>query len=308
MEESVLKEFQRTLGIEAKRVERTKYGEGNHNFFVTDSLGKKYVFKAFKNSGWPEEYKNQWTSKVLSEHNIRFPKVLCEERQSKLFEHGFLIVEFIEGKLALNALEDTTITFNQYYSKVIEQLERVTKIHLPKFGYTRQGEGSHENYREFLLSETKEKIEEILKSGINFNLADKVLEQIENTTLFDKDIPTLAHHDVGLDNVLIDSNNEVFLIDWDSAMSEVWSLDLSYLTFPARSIHEMPNHRKNVKRIHELIKSHYLLPVDFETYLKRERIHHIYYLIGFIHHEYFNMENEQEAGAYIEYLQELLEK
>ena len=78
MEHTVKNEFERVLHRKAAEVIKTKHGTGNHNFFVTDGSGKKYVFKAFKMRGWPEDYKNRWISSALLAKGVRFPKVLVE--------------------------------------------------------------------------------------------------------------------------------------------------------------------------------------------------------------------------------------
>ncbi|MFW5720090.1 MAG: phosphotransferase [Candidatus Dojkabacteria bacterium] len=244
---------------------------------------------------------------ALLAKGVRFPKVLVEERDSPVFEHGFLIVEYIDGELALDALHDGKISFDDYYAKLLKELQKVHTIHVPKFGYTRQGEGSHENYIEFMLEGIRKKIEELSQANVTFKYGQKLIDEIEQTKLFVQDIPSLVHHDIGLDNVLIDPNNEIFIIDWDSALSHPWSLDLAYLTFPARDIWNLEKHSENVTRIHRLIQQNYDLPVSFEEFLLRERIHHVNYLIGFIHHEYFNLHDLNEANAYLNYCNQLME-
>jgi len=233
LDAKVKKAVAAVLKTEVLTAQKTTDGEVNHVYKVETKKGI-FIARIFKNKYWPEDGKLQWIERQLRKHKIPHAKMLYYTRKGPHFPYGFMITEFIEGKMARLAIENGDMTREQFYAEVAKTLRKVHRIKTKRFGNWKNGLGHSSSFVKEWQEKVRIRIRELKGSKYyDEELEERVVILLGKllTPLEKKLKPVLTHGDPGNDNCIWTNDKHLVLIDWDNALAAIWLRDLADLTY-----------------------------------------------------------------------------
>lgn len=221
------------LQKDIKLATRIEKGEFNQVFIVeTDS--ERFVMRVFRHGHWPEDGKLLWIENQLTAYSIPHAKVIYYSRSNDYFPHGFMIIEFVQGKNGSDAMVDGDLSFDDFHKKLAVVLSGIHAIPIAKFGLIHSGEGEFSDLVEYKmnkLQKDRQKLSEIPDLDIRF--IDRIEEKVREvfSRYSDKLYPVLVHGDATPDNSIVTPDGNIVLVDWDAATADTWICDYAWLTY-----------------------------------------------------------------------------
>lgn len=214
-----------------KSFEKVHQGEVNQTYILNTQKSKFVLrYKDFDFSYGSDQAK---ISELLSTKDIRQAKVVYFNN-NPADKYCVEIQEYVEGTPANIAIKEGNLSYEEYYFKVGRLLKRIHSISLNKFGYLNKSNSNDEDYLRYLLKRMDRHILEINDYQKDFKIVhEPIVDYITNVMHSIKlEIePRLIHSDPSPDNVILKSDNDIILIDWDDARADFWMRDLAWLTF-----------------------------------------------------------------------------
>lgn len=266
----------------------TKHTAGSYNQVYKATLqdGTKVVFRIFRSKSWPEDGKLEWISKTLTSLNIPTAKILYSIRENEQFKNGFVIQEFIDGDLVKDVI-DRKIIYTEYYKKLGKLIKQIHSINIDNFGYIGSGSGNQPSFINYIAVDIDRFFERIetIKDKIATDqkkYKDFILNELEKLAGLK---PVLNHNDLSPDNVMLNSNVELVLVDWDNAVSSIWINDFAVMTYWMKFTHENKDDRE--KYISEFLTS-YNPDLSLEEIRYYEKIFHSIQALNLLGYYYFD--------------------
>lgn len=206
--------------------------ESDNTVFKITAGGKPYIFKIYTLRDWPEDDKLVFIHQQLIEHGIRCAKIVAFDRNDPDFPSGYLIEECLPGTAADQAIVDAE-SRRTFYEKLARLMTQVHRIQIRNYGFIGSGTGAHGSFLEFVSDRLDHTVQRLLDKKL---FDERDLLEIRQRLLHNlrpcEDLPAVLNHgDLTTKNVLINDQGELFLIDWDDAMSNVWMADIARMTY-----------------------------------------------------------------------------
>jgi thiamine kinase-like enzyme len=238
---------------------------------------------------------------LLDSLSIKHPKVITYDRNSKEFNGGYLIEEFIDGVNPLEIFNDKQMRLA--YKSLAKYIKKVHTIQFDKFGYLNNGEPYYDKFSEYIEDTLTDNLTTLIKHNII------KMENMEHfvksySAYFDCfDYPAvLCHGDLSMRNVLT-IGSDLTLIDWDDAMAYPAFADVARMTFDMRYIHDNKYHLFTLSFLSEYIEED-----QINNYLRFESLYHVFVAFDFLAHSIDKINKEEKYNKMIKYLEYLLEK
>lgn len=187
-------------------------GRVSNVFLVKSSkIGfERFIAKSFVHD--QKSLEKEWVIlKLLHDENANAPRLLIPNQKPV----SFILLNYIEGVIATDALAQG---FDEVdlFRKMGETAGRVNSIKLNTVGDILNP--TNISWKDYFLERLSNGIPTV-KSLFDDNLFDALLKEIENLKLVldeeSKKPPRLVHHDIYLDNFILDKrSNELILIDY----------------------------------------------------------------------------------------------
>jgi len=287
------------LGKTAKVVK--KINTSNNQVYIISYENKEFIFKIYHSKSWPEDGKIHYVNTLLNKLNIKHPKVIAYDRNTKEFKGGYLIEEFVDGVNPLEVFNDKQMRLT--YKALAKYIKNIHTIKFSKYGYLNNGEPYYDKFSEYIEDVLADNLETLIKNDII------KIENIEHfiesySSYFDCfDFPAvLCHGDLSIRNVLT-TGNDLTLIDWDDAMAYPAFADIARMTFDMRYIHDKNSHLFTLSFL-----SDYLEENQINNYLRFESLYHIFVALDFLAHSIDKINKEEKYKKMMEYLEYLLKK
>jgi aminoglycoside phosphotransferase (APT) family kinase protein len=229
----VAEAVERALAVKVFSCERIRLGIVNRVYRV-ETNGGRFVVKVFRSRTWPEEGKLHWIERQLAGLGILHPRIVVLTRESSIFANGFMITEHVEGRDAWEAIDDGSLTTEQFCEQLGRMLRRVHSVRVKAYGYIRDGEGVHTAFIEQRLARTTQDVDQLAgPDGSDDTLHDLVRRQVKHRLLPFEHLyrPVLTHGDTNPHNCILKDDGQLALVDWDNAASSIWLRDYAHLTY-----------------------------------------------------------------------------
>lgn len=221
------------LGADAASVGRLTHGDINRVFRVSAG-GRDFVLKVFAFPGWPEAGKLPWVESKLAARGVPRARLLHYTRGAEFFPHGFSLSERLPGANCKQAIRDGRLSPFDYLERAGAFLRAVHDIEPPRFGYLADGQGTADDYVEWIVnSELKDRADELADApGVGRDACARAAVHVEKILRrFERRFrPALVHADATPKNAILD-DDRVTLIDWDEAFAGPWLWDYTHLSY-----------------------------------------------------------------------------
>jgi thiamine kinase-like enzyme len=169
---------------------------------------------------------------LLINHNIPCAELIEFSREDLGFPNGFLLEKKLQGisaeQMSFNEAEEIN-----FYVKLAELISSIHKISIQNFGYIGYGKANYISMVSFFEDEFDNRMNTLNEKGVydRNRLGNMKSLFFDGLNKFDNLPSVLCHGDLSTKNVIISTNGDLALIDWDDAMSYNWMADISRLTF-----------------------------------------------------------------------------
>lgn len=310
-EETIAKAVERVLQAKVNGVVKIAKGEFNQVFKVAIEDKNPVVLRIFRNKDFPAVEDLLWTEKQFVLHNIPHAKTIYCSRDNSYFPNGFMVSEFVSGTSGDDAIKNGTVTFELFHQKLAALLEQVHQIKIDNYGFINDGKGTDSNFLHFWLEKMKEGYEVKYKTIPDFDdrlysdtvmIATRLLEPLK-----DKFTPVLNHCDPGPDNCIWTEDNQVVLIDWDTAMSGLWPYDLAILTYSGSHLSRFGSLEERQREIRNIFsKSKNAINLSVEELKNTERALHLIHAFSLLNYYHFGLGNMERYNLTIKRIKSLL--
>lgn len=310
-EKTVAKAIEQVLKTKVISVFKIAKGEFNQVFKVTLESKIPVIVRIFRNKNFPNTDDLLWIEKQFTLHNLPHAKILYCSRDKLYFPNGFMVTEFVHGTGGDDAIKKGTVTFELFHQKLVALLEKVHQIKIDNYGFINGGKGTRPNFLHFWLEKMKEAYEIKYKTIPNFDhklyleavtVVTKLLEPLQN-----KFTPVLTHCDPGPDNCIWTEDNQVILIDWDTAMSGIWPYDLAILTYSGSHLNRFGSLEKRQEKIRNIfLESNKPSNLSVEELKNTERALHLVHAFSLLNYYYFGLGNIERYDLTIKRISLLL--
>lgn len=298
IDEKIVTAVQEALDMPVTSAEKIAEGEVNHVYKITTEQGV-YIARVFPSGTWPEDGALQFVDTQLQEHSIPCAKIVYYTRDAKHFPHGFMVQEYISGKIGWQAIKDGDVSFEDFHTKLGALLRKVHGISIEKYGYIANGTGTEDDFIEHLIrNEVKNQFAKFNWSGM---FPSDIIEKVEVRV---KQLlepyrgtfhPVLTHGDATPSNAIWLDSQEPVLIDWDNALSSIWMRDFMFLTYWGAHMTDFGSLKERREKImHSLLKGYGPVEYTEREILDIERALHIVLSVMLLPY-YFNEQKNMEA-------------
>lgn len=299
--------MERSLGVKVDSVQKLDGGIVNHTFRLETVNGPK-IFRVFANKNWPEEKTVRWVDASLEKAGIRRGKLEHFESGGENFPNGFMVSEFVEGRVAREMIDSGDLDEGEYFEKLGALLKEVHKISLPRFGQVNDGEGVEEDYVTYLAGSLIDKkknkyVENGLFTEAQIAEISKKIEVLLSP--YERRFrPVLIHRDANSTNAVVTPDREVVLIDWDNTRAEIPITDFNKITFAGNmTIEEGRDFTKSVMpAFFRGYGDHGLSVREMEDVRQAQHISYAYGLIDFFLFNKQNNDRYQKLRVRLDYL------
>ncbi|MBU1164781.1 aminoglycoside phosphotransferase family protein [Patescibacteria group bacterium] len=242
-------------------------GEGSQTY-VMDSNGSKQILRINNsNKGF---FKDKLAYEKYRTSRLHVPKVISIDPVDDVF---ICISEYIEGTSYKKLNQNNRLKY----------LDDLFLLHLELGKVENLDINSNYSWKEFLLDVNKSSSWKMLASTTSFSieLANKLLDLIKNNLSLIPEKQNLVHGDFGYDNVIINQNNDLYLIDWEFSIMGDSLFDIAWLQFWSSGINYLDHYEKfarqkqidisNFKKRIE-VYSYYIALTSLEWYAESKNI------------------------------------
>lgn len=203
-------------------------GEGSNNVNYLVKAESKIVIKLsrpeFEYKAFFDYQKENWCLAKAHELNIPSPKVL---KFGKYGARAFLIESYIEGFPVAN-LDESSLFSDEEKIKVWEKLgeytKRINSVSVAGWGENFVGDGvfdgSWDKHLQYNIDSLNDNDTLLSMAVLNKQLSRKIKKLFQS--LPEKKFTFgLCHSDIALRNAIMNSNGEIYLLDWGTARVEI---------------------------------------------------------------------------------------
>ena len=243
-------------------------------FSVADN---QYFLKLYRSKDWPEDGKIPFVYRCLSQNHIPCAELVAYSRGDDVYPNGYLIEHKVEGTSADKIHLDRGVE-TELYIRLAELLSRVHDINIENYGYIGSGIACYDSLIDFYDDEF-DRFEDTIKDTLSDTLLKKLKEKFVGTIQAFKDLPSvLCHGDLSKKNIILKTNGEISLIDWDDALALNWMADISRLTFWMKQNYSEPEYAL----FRNTFLEHYSTPYRKDEFDVFESAYHIYTALDFL--------------------------
>ncbi len=299
-----IKEALESLNYRPVQVSVLAGGSFNKVFKITTTDEQQLVLRVFRGRRIPEEGKLEWISQKLEEIHVPFARVIYLTRDSKYFENGFMVQEYIEGDMVQNLVGSKT-SYKEFYSELGSIVKKVHSITINNYGSIKNGVGEHEVLTDYLAHYLDEYSQRVLRIpediGFDFkHIRTFFLKEVKELGILP---PVLNHGDLSPNNVMVSQNdNQLYIIDWDDAMSHVWLYDFAMMTYWMRFRH------RDVREREEYISTFldmYVPDLDYDMIRHYEQVFHLLQNINLLGYYYYDAKDTNAFRDTVEVFKQL---
>jgi aminoglycoside phosphotransferase (APT) family kinase protein len=282
-----IKEAIKELGYKPIHISMLTGGSFNKVFKITTIDEQQLVMRVFRGKRIPEEGKLEWISEELEKIHVPFARVIYLTRDSKYFKNGFMLQEYVEGDTVQN-LVDSKISYKQFYSKLGCIVKKVHDININHYGSIKNGVGEYEvltDYLAYYLDEYSQRVVSIPEDiGFDFkHIRCFFLREVKELAILP---PVLNHGDLSPNNVMLSqSDHQLYIIDWDDAMSHVWLYDFAMMTYWMGFRHADVHEREEYISI---FLDRYAPDLDYHRVRHYEQVFHLLQNINLLGYYYYD--------------------
>ena len=270
------------------RIIKSNFGCGADEILKNENVTNNYVYsfsvsnahyflKLYRSKDWPEDGKIPFVYGCLSQNHIPCAELVAYKRGDKVYPNGYLIERKEQGTPADKVQLDRDKE-NRLYNKLAELLSRVHEINIENYGYIGSGTACYIDIIDFYEDEF-DRFEDTLKDTLPATVLNKLKEKFFGTICDFKDLPSvLCHGDLSKKNIILKTDGEISLIDWDDAMALNWMADIARLTFWMKQNYSEPEYTLFRKTFLEHYRTSYR-KAEFDAF---ERTYHIYTALDFL--------------------------
>lgn len=186
--------------------ELINYGWSNETkYYVETNNQEKYLLRIYRPEYSQKCHHDFLMHKQLESLNIPIPKAI---KQGVCNECEYILQSWINGQRADNLID--SLNAFQQYQYGIEAGQILKKIHSIEF------KNSQENWNDFFNNKINRKIQNYNNCPLKLKHEREFLDVIESSRYLLKNRPyTFLHGDYHLGNMMINENNQLYIIDFD---------------------------------------------------------------------------------------------
>jgi aminoglycoside phosphotransferase (APT) family kinase protein len=277
--DDITQRIEKSLGCKVNKITKLEYVTNNYVYDVVVS-DDSYIFKVYRNKFWPENGKLSFVNSLLISHNIPCAELIEFNREDLGFPNGFLLEKKLQGICAEQMNFNEAVEIN-FYVKLAELISSIHKIPIQNFGYIGYGKADYESMVSFFKDEFDNRMNTLIEKGIydRTRLGNMKSLFFVGLNKFDNLPSVLCHGDLSTKNVIISTNGDLALIDWDDAMSYNWMADISRLTFWMK----MNYSEKTYVTLKKTFIEHYDTIYRKSEFGEFEKSFHIYIAMDFLY-------------------------
>jgi thiamine kinase-like enzyme len=311
LKKTVAEAVERVLKTKVASVVKIAKGEFNQVFKVTLETKVPVVARIFRNKNFPNIDDLLWIEKQFALHKLPHAEILHCSRDSSYFQYGLMITKFVHGTSGDDAIKNGAVTFELFHHKLAALLKKVHKIKIDNYGFLNTGKGTASSFLHFWLEKMKEVYDMKYKTIPNFDhqlylktvaVVTKLLDPIQN-----KFAPVLTHCDPGPDNCIWTEDNQIVLIDWDTAMSGIWPYDLAVLTYSGSHLSKFGSLEERQEKIRNIfLRLNTVNNLSVADFKNTERALHLIYAFSLLNYYYFGLKNIERYDLTVKGINSLL--
>jgi len=210
----IIENFSREKVVEVRQI--TGKGLVNDIYCVTTS-SNKYIFRCDPNEGNTKRFKKEaWCIQQASKLGVLGPEVLSVDMTDS---HPYMLMSYIEGTNGEDVNDSKMI-----WRKLGEYARKIHSIEVQGFSENMVSPGVFDDNWDRFLDYNINSLnpnDKLLKAAF---ITEKQSEHIKKIFLGLKDFDFrfgLIHHDLSLNNTIIDEKGSVYLLDWGSSQVSV---------------------------------------------------------------------------------------
>lgn len=189
-------------GLLVKSLSAIRSGRANSNYIIDTSEGK-YFLRVCRGTS---TYRNEIVIDRVLEKSIRRPELLFH----RVYDgRAYLLYQYIESKclgecddLSNDIIEQVAKLCAQIHNTPIKKLEEIDKLDLPPFKVWYDHFLDNQNTIRRLGREVQNRLKQVIRDNT------KNLKAIDS-------LHTIIHNDLSLDNLIVDTDQQVFITDWE---------------------------------------------------------------------------------------------
>ena len=194
--------------MEIKSFKKLGIGEGNINYiFILE--GKKFLCRINLDMSVTEKSEREYNSLKIVENLKIAPKVYFFHKKDKVFEHDFIVLDFVEGKAWSYKKRSYTSNHIRQVAQVLAKLHNIIPKGMKKEYYSfdsvlrrrSQCSGRINKYTKDRNKKMLKDLEDVVRSGIPNDVVYKF---------------GLIHGDICPQNIVETESGKLKLIDWES--------------------------------------------------------------------------------------------
>ena len=222
-----------SLKVKVKNIKKLTHGEVNYVYKV-ETDNRTVVIRVFRRKYWPNIKRVKYIEELLKDIHGVHPETLFLTSDSSIFENGFMITEYIEGKNGQEAIEQKNISFEEFHRQLFKKLKRIYEIPIVGFGHLNPEDETYDDFLSFRIGqlhdrfndlETIPEYDEVYLTQIE-DVFKKLIEPLNSRIK-----PVIVHGDATPANTIYTSNAEIIILDWDNASANTFMRDISLLTY-----------------------------------------------------------------------------
>ena len=284
--------------------------ETNNSVYPFTVAGEQYFLKLYRSKDWPEEGKIPFVYRSLSQKGISHAELIAYCRENAASSNGYLIEHGIPGtaadKMQLDREQEIML-----YVKLAGLVSSVHEVRIENYGYIGNGIANYDSMTDFFEDEFdgfNDKLKDIVSETQLKKLRVKVLNVMRD---FENLPSVLCHGDLSKKNVIVrdgkalskgndvmQSSEEITLIDWDDAMALNWMADVSRLTLWMKQSY----HEQEYELFRNVFLKHYRTSYRKDEFDVFENAYHVYSALDSLIFSVRvgNMEMESRLKRYLE--------
>jgi fructosamine-3-kinase len=249
------------------RVSNTYLVESNKRGF------EKFIAKSVVHH--PESLKKEWIFlNLLQQKKAHAPRLLIKQHQPI----NFLLMEYIDGITASEALQNGQDTAN-IFKKIGETTGLANSVQLKSFGdILNPTDISWKEFQMDRLNNALPLVKKLVKKDLYCRLTEIIKSTQHILDTESKGRPMLVHHDIYLENFLVNKRNELILIDYGIAFGGRPLFDLA--KFYIWDLSKYPKQKSNFLNAYS---KHVSLPPNFNEVMKFYVIRECFGMMDFFH-------------------------
>ena len=173
-------------------------------------IDNKYIIKICNNKNNEEKFKKEIEFYLKNKNNSYIPKLYLYHNSISNDDYSYLVIEYIKGKTLYNVWHSLT---NSERENIIDKIVELMKsFHSVK--------GDKYDWAEFIKNKLVKNFnickEKKFFNNDEINLVNDVLNNVD--PYLKSDDFCLIHSDIHFDNIIVDQDNDLKLIDFETSM------------------------------------------------------------------------------------------